>query len=278
MKKIYINLKRFDIPRKYGGISFTEEIRNYGESLIHELDSVHNEDLEKIVIFLPEAHILSALASRKTDSCIEIGCQGVFREDVGLNGAFGAFTTQRTAKSAMALGCTYALIGHFEERKNLLEIMQVAGLGNKDAVSRILNKEVKMALSAGLKVLFCVGETSEEQSCRQLIIEQQLSIGLDEVDKSKITIAYEPIWAIGPGKTPPDKDTIEEVVKLIKNYVTCDVVYGGGLKSENAEMLHSIQSLDGGLIGLTRFSGDIGFYPEECDEIIQKYIGKGNHK
>lgn len=278
MKKIFINLKRFDIPRRYGGISFTEEIRNYGELVIRELDLIQNEDLGRIIVFLPEAHILSAVASRKTDSFIEIGCQGVFREDVGLNGAFGAFTTQRTAKSALALGCSYALVGHFEERKNLLEIMHEAGQGNKDAVSRILNREVKMALSAGLNVLFCVGETAEEQSSRQHIIEQQLNIGLDEVDTSKITIAYEPLWAIGPGKTPPDKETIEEVVNIIKNCVACEVVYGGGLKSENAEMLQSIPSLDGGLIGLTRFSGDIGFYPEECDEIIQKYIGKGKLK
>ena len=94
------------------------------------------------------------------------------------------------------------------------------------------------------------------------------------MDKSLVTIAYEPIWAIGPGKIPPDKDYITMIGTYIKEITDgCDVVYGGGLKVDNAEMLASVPVMDGGLIALTRFQGEIGFYPEEYLEIIKTYMG-----
>ena len=99
--------------------------------------------------------------------------------------------------------------------------------------------------------------------------------GLEGVDKSRVTIAYEPIWAIGPGKTPPNKEYITKIGAFIKTVTGgMDVVYGGGLKHDNAEMLASIPEIDGGLIALTRFQGDIGFYPEEYLEIVRIYMGK----
>ena len=98
---------------------------------------------------------------------------------------------------------------------------------------------------------------------RRHILEEQLSIGLEGADKSKITIAYEPVWAIGPGKTPPDKAYITKIGAFVKDATGgMDVVYGGGLKQDNAKMLASIPEIDGGLIALTRFQGDIGFYPD----------------
>ena len=88
-------------------------------------------------------------------------------------------------------------------------------------------------------------------------------------------IAYEPVWSIGPGKTPADKPYITKAAKLIKEVSGgLDVVYGGGLKSDNAEMLASIGEIDGGLIALTQFTGEIGFYPEQYIEIIKKYLGQ----
>ena len=102
----------------------------------------------------------------------------------------------------------------------------------------------------------------------------QLSIGLDGVDMSAVVIAYEPIWSIGPGKTPADKPYIEKIARFVKERTGgLPVVYGGGLKADNAAMLASIPEIDGGLIALTRFSGEIGFYPEEYLEIIRLYMG-----
>ena len=90
-----------------------------------------------------------------------------------------------------------------------------------------------------------------------------------------MAIAYEPVWAIGPGKTPPDRDYIQMVGRFVKEVTNgAPVVYGGGLKSDNAQMLASIPEIDGGLIALTRFTGEIGYYPEEYLEIIQKYMNK----
>ena len=103
----------------------------------------------------------------------------------------------------------------------------------------------------------------------------QLSIGLAGVDKSKVTIAYEPIWSIGPGKTPADKPYITKIARFVKEQTGgMNVVYGGGLKTDNAAMLASIPEIDGGLITLTRFSGEIGFYPDEYLDIIRLYLGK----
>ena len=86
-------------------------------------------------------------------------------------------------------------------------------------------------------------------------------------------IAYEPVWSIGPGKVPADKDYITKIARFVKEKTDgMDVVYGGGLKTDNAGMLASISEIDGGLIALTRFQGEIGFYPEEYLEIIRLYL------
>jgi triosephosphate isomerase len=88
---------------------------------------------------------------------------------------------------------------------------------------------------------------------------------------------YEPVWAIGPGKTPPEKEYIAFVSAFIKQVVSdqfgveIPVVYGGGLKEENAAVIASIETLDGGLVGLTCFTGEIGFDVPGLEKIIQKY-------
>ena len=103
----------------------------------------------------------------------------------------------------------------------------------------------------------------------------QLDAGLDGVDRSRVVIGYEPVWSIGPGKTPAGKDYITRIARFVKECTGgMDVVYGGGLKADNAEMLASIEEIDGGLIALTRFQGEIGFYPEEYLEIIRLYLGE----
>ena len=102
---------------------------------------------------------------------------------------------------------------------------------------------------------------------------EQLSVGLEGVDKDRVVIAYEPVWSIGPGKTPAGKEYITKIARFVKERTGgMDVVYGGGLKTDNAAMLASIEEIDGGLIALTRFQGEIGFYPEEYLEIVRLYL------
>ena len=116
-------------------------------------------------------------------------------------------------------------------------------------------------------------KTLKLEDCVNLIEEDE-TVGLEGVDKSKVTIAYEPVWAIGPGKIPPDADYIRKIASYVKEVTDgMDVVYGGGLKTDNARMLASVKEIDGGLIALPRFSGEIGFYPDEYLEIIKTYLG-----
>lgn len=276
MKYIFLNLKRFDIPKESGGVNSIAPVREWGAYIVRstqeKLKEYDRNEVE-FVMFFPEAHLIGAINALNEDSPVRIGCQGVFRDDTAPGGNFGAFTTNRTANAVKAIGCGGTIIGHCEERRDKLGIMAEAGLADPDAVNRLLNKELKCAVNAGLKVLYCIGETSEEQKEWQNTLRKQLETGLDGVDMSSVVIAYEPVWAIGPGKIPPDRDYIQMVGRFIKEVTDgAPVVYGGGLKSDNASMLASIPEIDGGLIALTRFSGEIGFYPEEYLEIIQKYM------
>jgi len=277
MKFIFLNLKRFDVPKELGGVNTISPVRDWGRYIVENTQEklkVYDPNEVEFVMFFPEAHIISAVNALTEGSPVKIGCQGVFRDDTAVGGNFGAFTTNRTANSMKAMGCGGTIIGHCEERRDKLGIMQEAGVADTDAVNRILNKEIKCAINAGLKVLYCIGETSEEQRHWQDTLRKQLKIGLDGVDKSQVVIAYEPVWAIGPGKTPPGRDYIQMIAKFIKKVAgDVPVVYGGGLKQDNAEMLASIPEIDGGLIALTRFSGEIGFYPDEYLEIIRNYMG-----
>lgn len=278
MKHIYLNLKRFDIPREYGGVNSIAPIRQWGSYIVsgvqEELKQYQDADVD-FTVFFPEAHLIPAVEALCLNSPLQVGCQGVYREDTEIGGRFGAFTASRTANAVKAIGCSAAVIGHYEERTDKAGILGEAGIVDPKAVNRLMNKEIRQALRSGLKVLYCVGETALEQSCWQEVLREQLETGLEGVDTSLVTIAYEPIWAIGPGKTPPDAAYITKIGSYIKEVTGgMDVVYGGGLKTDNARMLADIPVMDGGLIALTRFSGQIGFYPDEYLEIVRAYLDK----
>ena len=175
----------------------------------------------------------------------------------------------------LAMGVKATIIGHCEERNDKMGILAEAGVVDTKAVNRLLNQEIKLAVENGMAVLYCIGEKDTELDRWDQVLREQLEIGLEGVDKTKVVIGYEPIWSIGPGKTPAGRDYIQKIARFVKEVTGgCDVVYGGGLKVDNAEMLASIPEIDGGLIALTRFQGEIGFYPEEYLEIIRTYLGK----
>lgn len=281
MKHIYLNLKRFDISPEHGGVNRLVPMAQWGAAVVSRTqDTLMRYDAgeTEFVMYLPEAHLLGAAGARKAGSPVKLGCQGVHWADTAPGGNFGAFTTVRTANAAVELGCESVLIGHCEERADKLRILTEGGVDSAEAsraVSRLLNAEIKAAQKAGLSVLYCIGEKSEEQDRWQEVLGEQLDLGLDGVDRSRAVIAYEPVWSIGPGKTPADKPYIEKIARFVKERTGgLDVVYGGGLKTDNAAMLASISEIDGGLIALTRFTGEIGFYPEEYLAIIQLYLGK----
>lgn len=274
MKHIYLNLKRFDIPTACDGVNRIAGMAEYGEFIVRNVqDKLKKYDGVDFSIFFPEAHILSAIGARKKESSLKIGCQGVYRADTAKGGNFGAFTTNRPAAAAVAMGCDTTIIGHCEERNDKAGILAEAGIIDAEAVNRILNQEIKCAVARGMDVLYCIGEKSEEQEQWQEVLKHQLETGLEGVDRAKVVIAYEPVWSIGPGKTPAGEDYITMVARFVKEKTGgMDVVYGGGLKQENASILAGIKEIDGGLIALTRFSGEIGFYPEEYLDIVKLYL------
>jgi len=269
MKHIFLNLKRFDVPVEKGGINRLYDINSWGSDIVKAVQNgLKKYDDTQFAIFLPEAHLLGAKSALKPGGNLAIGCQSIHFDDITPGGNFGAFTSSRPAAAASSLGCDWVMIGHCEERNKLKAIL-TEGSGDLSAVNMILQKKVQNAAKTGLKILFCVGETEAEQPTKEEVLKSQLQ-AIDGIDN--IVIAYEPVWAIGPGKTPPDAEYIRDISGYIKSLVNLPVVYGGGLKEENAPMLAGIESINGGLVALTRFSGEIGFYPDEFLTIVEKYL------
>jgi triosephosphate isomerase len=130
MRDIFVNLKRFDVPRRLGGVCPVDDPIQWIEFVIDECVRLGLGRLPeaRVTLFLPEALLANAIcqlrsyASDKT-AALAIGFQGVFWEDVAPGGNFGAFTTNRPAASMQNLGCDWALIGHSEERRDKLEMI-----------------------------------------------------------------------------------------------------------------------------------------------------------
>ncbi len=275
MKSIYLNLKRFDITSELNGVNSIAPVKDWATFIVENTQSKLNsfEDKATFAMYFPEAHIINA-SNANSNPNLKIGCQSIYEKDTVEKGNFGAFTTLRTAKSMKLCGAQATIIGHCEERNYHKELLSYANNADLTVVNQIFNKKIKSAINEGFDVLYCIGETSEEQSDFENVLRTQLEKGLKDVDLSKVTIAYEPVWSIGPGKTPADKPYITKIAQFIKSiYPDIKVVYGGGLKVDNAKMLASIEEIDGGLIALTRFTGQIGFYPDEYINIIEEYLG-----
>lgn len=308
MKEIFINLKRFDVPRELGGICPFSNSQKWIELVVEETIKYGLGNIKDLHVtyFLPEALILSAINKLKNfpeeeKIGIDIGCEGVFREDVKKGGNFGAFTTNLPAIAARNLGCTWAIIGHSEERADKMGLIEYfepkikknlkLRIKAREVVDNIINKEVLCALEVGLNVLVCIGETLDERGEGEFIeqksrimsiLKSQLILNLKGIKNKlygkKMVIGYEPIWAIGPGKVSPDKEYISCVSQYIKKTVKSEfnfepnVVYGGGLKEQNANMLAQIDTINGGLVALTKFTEEIGFSVNELKRIIDKYL------
>ena len=162
----------------------------------------------------------------------------------------GAFTGEISAAMLKELGVTYVIIGHSERRQYFGE------------TDETVNKRAKAALAAGLKPIVCVGETLAEREGGQMkaVVERQVRAGLaglQGADWDKLVIAYEPVWAIGTGKTASTAQA-QEVHAFIRQLLgelagaaaaTIRIQYGGSMKPDNAKDLMSQPDIDGGLIG-----------------------------
>ncbi len=161
----------------------------------------------------------------------------------------GAFTGEVSASMLAAAGCGYVILGHSERRQYFGE------------TNAVVNRKVKRVLEQGLRVILCVGETLQEREAgiTESVITSQVVEGLEGVsDISSLVIAYEPVWAIGTGKTATSAQA-EEVHASIRATVAglygqqaaahLRIQYGGSVKPSNAAELFAMPNIDGGLIG-----------------------------
>ncbi len=204
---------------------------------------VKNSEAE-VILCVPYTDLFYALlAAQETN--IKIGAQNMHWEDSG------AYTGEVSAKMLKSIGVEYVILGHSERRQYFAE------------TDETVNKKVKKALEEGLKPIVCVGETLEQREAGKTdeVIGKQIEIGLGglkETDFATLIIAYEPIWAIGTGKTATSEQANEtirairkKIVEMYGNEVASNVIiqYGGSVKSANAKELFTTSDIDGGLVG-----------------------------
>ena len=170
----------------------------------------------------------------------------------------GAFTGEVSGPMLKCIGVEYVIIGHSERRQYFAE------------TDETVNKKIKAALLNDLKPIVCVGETLEQREsgkAEEIFTTQTRKAfeGLSEEDAKKVIIAYEPIWAIGTGKTATSEDA-NNSVKAIRNEIrslygdeVADEIiiqYGGSVKSSNAKELFTTSDIDGGLVGGASLKAD----------------------
>lgn len=230
-----------------------------GEAIkyMEEFEGLVKDTQNEVILCVPYTDLFYCL-NYAQDTNIKIGAQNMHWEEKG------AYTGEVSGQMLKSIGVEYVIIGHSERRQYFAE------------TDETVNKKVKSAFENGLKPIVCVGETLEQRESNQTteVITTQTRLALEGLTNEQIEsiiIAYEPIWAIGTGKTATSEDannSIKEIRKEIsKNYgeeVAEKVIiqYGGSVKSSNAKELFSMSDIDGGLVG------GASLMPEEFSKIV----------
>ena len=197
------------------------------------------------IVVAPVFTALDAVSAEINGSNIALSSQNMFWEEKG------AYTGEIAPGMIKDVGCTYAIIGHSERRQYFGE------------TDETVNKRVKAALTADLTPILCVGETLEDREAGNTlaVVSRQVKGGLEglgstEIDK--LIIAYEPVWAIGTGKTatPEQAEGVHaDIRKLVGEIAGADtasgirILYGGSVKPDNVDVLMSQPDIDGALVG-----------------------------
>ena len=228
--------------KSYGSMSFAK-------NLCESIKDI-NIDKTEVVLFVPYPY-LSLISTILGTKGISYGAQNVSAYSEG------AYTGEVHAKMLTDMGCQYVLVGHSERRSLFAE--------NNEVVSQKVNQ----ALNAGLSVVLCVGETQKEREgglAETVVTEQLLSVLKNIKDKelNKLSVAYEPVWAIGTGLAATTSD-VQSMHAHIRNVLenhnprlakTVRIVYGGSVKPQNASELFQLDAVDGGLIGGASLDAD----------------------
>ena len=213
-------------------------------------DGVH-DDRVRVAVCPPYPYLSTIVALLKATH-VEVGAQNTYPAKEG------AFTGEVSPEMLCDVGCRYVIVGHSERRHGL------------DEHDEFINRKLRAAMSAGLDVILCVGETLTEREATQTedVLRRQLTAGLHGVAPalvSRLTIAYEPVWAIGTGKTATPEQAQEAHV-FIRGIVAetlgksagdqLVIQYGGSVKPDNAAEILCQSDVDGALVGGASLKAD----------------------
>lgn len=214
-------------------------------NLVQELRENLEEIKDREIVVCPPFTVLSSVKEIIDGSNIHLGAQNMYWEKSG------AYTGEISPLMLLDLGCRYVIIGHSERRSYFKE------------TDEMINKKIKTAINLGLIPIFCVGETLEEREKNLTfqIIEKQIKNGLIDLTNEQVQnliVAYEPVWAIGTGKTATPEQA-EEMHKFIRHLLSelynktvaekIRILYGGSVRPDNIKILMSCPNIDGGLVG-----------------------------
>lgn len=209
-----------------------------GESraLVQELMALTGDVKGRIMIVIPPFTSLPSVGELIRNSRFKLGAQNMHWE------RSGAFTGEISGLFLKAVGCEYVVIGHSERRHIMGE------------TDEVINKKLKAALEIGLIPIMCVGEKEEEREAgkTEAVIQRQIVKGLQDIENEahKIVFAYEPVWAIGTGKTATPQQVVE-VHSFIRGMLRkpSTILYGGSVKPENVDSLMKEEEIQGALVG-----------------------------
>lgn len=226
----------------YGNWKMNQGLKEI-ETFFEEL-SENQKDWKCVFGIAPQFLHLPKLLNSTQNMNVKVGAQNCSHKESG------AFTGDISPASLKELGCDFVIIGHSERRAFFKESHEV------------INEKTKLALSLGLEVVFCIGETLEQREAGKVeeVLKEQITKGLEGLsakDLENVVIAYEPVWAIGTGVTATPEQA-EETHAMIRSFLdsetafeatTTSILYGGSVKPSNVEGLLSNENIDGALVG-----------------------------
>ena len=224
---------------------------NEAIKFIEDLAPLVKDTENEVILCVPYTDLFYALLTAQGTN-IKIGAQNMHFEESG------AYTGEVSAKMLKSINVEYVIIGHSERRQYFNE------------TDETVNKKIKAAFANELKPIVCVGETLEERENGKTaqIITKQTELALEGLTNEQVEntiIAYEPIWAIGTGKTATSEDannSVKEIRKKIEEIYGQEtasrviIQYGGSVKSSNAKELFEMSDIDGGLVGGASLKAD----------------------
>lgn len=236
-------MRKFIIAGNWKMYKTIVEAIELANGLKRELFQLESDDID--IVLCPPFTALSEVSEVIADSNIRLGAQDLYWQEEG------AFTGEVSPLMLKDAGCRYVIIGHSERRQFFSE------------TNEAVNNKIKAALKHGLTPIACVGESLREREAGATfkVLEDHVQNGLKGIDESevlKLVIAYEPVWAIGTGKTATPEQA-QEAHKYIRDLLTkmynkdvaseVRIQYGGSVKPENASELMQQPDVDGALVG-----------------------------